>query len=86
MVARLASMPAVRPASALDPITRNVKPERAAPHEPRRAGRRRPSATIRPKLTRSPDPNRCGSVAEDGMVCEIELLCPGCCSGFVVSR
>ena len=84
-VARRASIPAVRPADGLEPITLNWKPSVLL-----RMNHDIPAATARamisPKLTRRPAPNRWGSWALVGMVREMALLWPGCCSGGVVSR
>ena len=84
-VARRASIPAVRPAAGLAPITLNSKPSvllRMNQDVPAATAR----AMIRPKLTRRPPPNRCGSWADWGTVREMALLWPGCWSGGVVSR
>ena len=77
IVARRASIPAVRPAAGLAPITLNSKPRvllRMSQDAPAATTR----ATIKPRLARSPFPNSSGSRAEPGMVREMELLCPGC--------
>ena len=85
IVARPAFMPAVRPADGLAPITLNSKPSVLL-----RMNQDAPAATARamisPKLTRRPASNRWGSWADVGIVREMALLCPGCCSGAVVSR